>query len=53
MNDTDDVDHVSEEPLTCEVSDEALEALAADAALRVWTRVTTSCGGSSPGPGCG
>jgi len=47
MNDTtDDLVHTDEETLACEVSDEELEA-AADALRRVWTRVTTSCGGAN------
>ena len=53
MNDTiGDLDRSDEETLTCDVSDEELEALAADTMMRMWTRVTTSCGGPNPGPGC-
>jgi hypothetical protein len=43
---TNDLDQTDEETLTYEVSDEALEA-AADTVRRVWTKVTTSCGGAS------
>jgi hypothetical protein len=47
MNDTtDDLDRTDEETRTSEVSDEELEA-AADTGRRVWTRVTTSCGGAN------
>ncbi len=53
MNDTiDALDPSDEEALACDVSDEELEALAADTVMRMWTKVTTSCGGPSPGPGC-
>jgi hypothetical protein len=53
VNDTiDALDPSDEEALTRDVSDEELEALAADTVMRMWTRVTTSCGGPSPGPGC-
>jgi len=54
MNDAlDDLDCTEEAALGCEISDEELEAVAAGPAMRVWTRNTTSCGGPSPGPGCG
>ena len=54
MNNTiDDLDSTHEETLTYDVSDEELEALASDAVMRMWTKVTTSCGGPTPGPGCG
>jgi hypothetical protein len=54
MNDTiDDLDCTEEAALGGDISDEELEAVAADPAMRVWTRSTTSCGGPSPGPGCG
>jgi hypothetical protein len=47
MNDTaDDLVHADEGALAYEVSDEELEA-AADTLRRVWTRVTTSCGGAN------
>jgi hypothetical protein len=47
MNDTaDDLVHTDEGALAYEVSDEELEA-AADTLRRVWTRVTTSCGGAN------
>jgi hypothetical protein len=53
MNNTiDALDPSDEEALAYDVSDEELEALAADTVLRMWTKVTTSCGGPSPGPGC-
>jgi hypothetical protein len=48
----DDLDRIKEETFTYDVSDEELEALAAEAGMRMWTRVTTSCGGPSPGPEC-
>jgi hypothetical protein len=44
---TDDCERTDEETFTFEVSDEELEAAAADTMRRVWTRVTTSCGGSN------
>ena len=54
MNDAlDDLDCTEEAALACDISDEELEAVAAGPAMRVWTRNTTSCGGPSPGPGCG
>jgi len=54
MNNTiDALDSTQEETLTYDVSDEELEALASDAVMRMWTKVTTSCGGPTPGPGCG
>ena len=54
MNDTiDDLDCSEEAALACDISDEELEAVAADPAMRIWTRSTTSCGGPTPGPGCG
>ena len=54
MNTTiDALDSTQEETLTYDVSDEELEALASDAVTRMWTKVTTSCGGPTPGPGCG
>jgi hypothetical protein len=53
MDDTDDFDCTGEDTFTYEVSDEELEALATDTVTRMWTRVTTSCGGPNPGPGCG
>ena len=37
-------EHVDEDALTYETSDEELEA-AADTTRWVWTKVTTSCGG--------
>jgi hypothetical protein len=53
MDDTDDFDCTDEKTFTYEISDDELEAVAAEAVMRMWTRVTTSCGGPSPGPGCG
>jgi hypothetical protein len=54
MNDTiDDLDGTHEETFTYDVSDEELEALAANAVMRMWTRTTTTCGGPVPGPTCG
>jgi hypothetical protein len=54
MNDTiDDLDGINEETFAYDVPDEELEALVAEAGMRMWTRVTTSCGGPTPGPGCG
>jgi hypothetical protein len=53
MDDTDDLHCADEKTFTYEISDEELELVAAEAGMRMWTRVTTSCGGPSPGPGCG
>jgi len=53
MNDTiDDLDCTEQEAFSYDLSDEELEAAAADAVMRMWTKVTTSCGGPTPGPGC-
>lgn len=43
---TDDLDKSEEETFGYEVTDEELEA-AADGVRWVWTRVTTSCGGTN------
>jgi len=48
-----ELDRTEDVTLACEIADEELEALAEDATMRMWTRITTSCGGPSPGPGCG
>jgi len=48
-----ELDRTEDVTLVCEIVDEELEAVAEDATMRMWTRITTSCGGPSPGPGCG
>jgi hypothetical protein len=48
-----ELDRTEDVTLACEIVDEELEAVAEDATMRMWTRITTSCGGPSPGPGCG
>jgi hypothetical protein len=54
VNDTThELNRTEEVTFACEIADEELEAVAEDATMRMWTRLTTSCGGPSPGPGCG